>query len=118
MFKDRLKEARLSNNLTQADVAKMIGVAKSTYTGYELGNSEPDSERISKLLSVLKVDANFLWQDAMDESGGFDSKVTYDELKLIEKYRNLDTHGKAAVNWLLAHEAARSSSISMLSEET
>ena len=32
---DRIKEARLSKNLTQEQLAALIGVAKTTVTGYE-----------------------------------------------------------------------------------
>ena len=46
-FKDRLKEARLNNNMTQEQVAKKIGIAKSTFTGYEKGNSEPNMSTIA-----------------------------------------------------------------------
>ena len=39
---DRIKEARLRNGMTQEQLADKIGVAKSTLTGYEKGNREPN----------------------------------------------------------------------------
>lgn len=108
MFKDRLREARLDKQLTQAEVAKRIGVAKSTYTGYELGNSDPDIDKISKIMTALDIDANFLWQDEMDKAGGFSSRILYEELKIIELFRELDIRGKEIVKSILEKEHAYS----------
>ena len=106
-FIDRLKEARLYNEMTQEQLAEKIGVAKSTYTGYEKGNSEPNMLTISKLMNILKVDANFLWQDEMDALGGSPVKLKYNEMKHIEKYRDLDSHGKEMVDFVLETEHKR-----------
>lgn len=66
-LEDRIKEARKSNGLTQQQAANMIGVAKSTWAGYESGNSTPDIDKIVKIMDVLGVDANYLWQDYKQE---------------------------------------------------
>lgn len=116
-FIDRLKEARLYNEMTQEQLAEKIGVAKSTYTGYEKGNSEPSMLTISKLMNVLKVDANFLWQDEMDALGGNPVKLKYNEMKHIEKYRDLDPHGKEMVDFTLHKEWERSISIKKIQED-
>lgn len=110
-FKDRLKEARLGKGFTQEQVAEKIGVAKSTFTGYEKGNSEPNMFTISQIMSVLKVDANFLWQDEMDELGGNPMHVKYNEMKLVEKYRDLDDFGRETVDLVLARELTRTKSL-------
>lgn len=59
-FAERLKELRLRKGFTQEELANKIGVAKSTLTGYEKGNREPDLFKIKKLTQVLEVDANYL----------------------------------------------------------
>lgn len=41
MFKDKLKQLRMERNLTQADVAKGIGVSAATIGNYEQGTREP-----------------------------------------------------------------------------
>ncbi len=102
-FKERLKEARLLNNMTQEQVADLIGVAKSTFTGYEKGNSEPNMLTVSKIMNVLKIDANFLWQDDTD----FPMQVSYEEIKHIEKYRALDPPGQSHVDSVLQWETER-----------
>lgn len=106
-FIDRLKEARINAGLTQENLAEEIGVAKSTLSGYENGNREPTMLTISKLMKVLKVDANFLWQDEMDALGGSPVNLKYNEMKHIEKYRDLDDHGKEMVDFVLETEHKR-----------
>lgn len=97
-FKDRLREARKSKGLTQKDVAELIGVATSTYTGYEIGNSEPYMSTVKKLIDALDIDANFLFQD---ESDLIEFKPTLHEKNLIEKYRDLAYDSKSLVDSLL-----------------
>lgn len=113
-FKDRLKEARLNLKFTQEQVAEKIGVAKSTFTGYEKGNSEPSMNTISKIMDALQVDANFLWQDEMN----YPLPVKYDELNHIKKYRVLDEHGKDMVDTVLEkeHERVKQENIVQLPE--
>lgn len=103
-FKDRIREARLSNDLTQEQLARKIGVAKSTLAGYEKGNREPNLETTIKIMSALKIDANYLWQDEIN----FPISVTYDEMNHIKKYRALDAHGKEMVDFTLEKEWERS----------
>ena len=103
-FADRLKEARLKKGYTQEQIAEKVGVAKSTYTGYEKGNREPNVYTIGKLMEELSVDANFLWQDETT----FPFELTYDEMEhLVKKYRDLDDHGKEMVDFTLEKETDR-----------
>lgn len=103
---DRMKEARKNKGLTQESIAKEIGVAKSTYTGYEKGNSEPNMLILSRIMNVLEVDANFLFQDEMDELRS--ATATPQEMEhIIKKYRSLDLYGKEAVDSVLNVEWQR-----------
>lgn len=67
-LENRLKEARKVAKLTQEQAAAAIGVAKSTWAGYESGNSQPDIAKLVKIMETLRVDANFLWQDYFPET--------------------------------------------------
>lgn len=78
-FGDRLREARLRRGLTQEKLAKEIGVAKSTLTGYEKGNREPDISKIRRILEILDVDADYLlgvWK--MPEEPAVDLALTFE----------------------------------------
>lgn len=95
MFRERLKQARNRSGLTQDQIAKLLDIAKSTYAGYETGNSEPDMSRIEKLMNILDVDANFLWQDEMKT---ISPNFSLEEIELIDAYRALDEAGKAFID--------------------
>lgn len=93
-LEDRIKEARKNNGLTQQQAANMIGVAKSTWAGYESGNSTPDIDKIVKIMDVLGVDANYLWQDYKQEEtkkspapeGTEEKRFTVDDMKFLLNY--------------------------------
>lgn len=94
-----MRDARKAKGLTQEQVAAAIGVAKSTYTGYEKGFREPDLFKIKKLISALGVDSSWLL-GLQEHSEG----LTADEAEIIKKYRALDERGKSAVMAVLDHE--------------
>lgn len=107
-FNDRLKEARLFRKMTQEQIANQIGVAKSTFTGYEKGNSEPNMLTITKIMEVLKIDANFLFQDEMHELKNSNQTTPEEFENIVKKYRALDRHGKEMVDFTLEKEWERS----------
>lgn len=107
-FHDRLKQARLRTGMTQSTVANMLGVAKSTYSGYETGKSEPSMNSIANLLQFFEISADWLWQDEMahqhenkypkhyykTEEDSIDSE---DERQLLRLYRHLNVGVKETV---------------------
>lgn len=106
-FNERLKEARIASGLTQKQLAEKLGIAGTTVTGYEKGNSEPNVNTIGKIMDILQVDANFLWQDEMNATGGFQLNLQYNEMEHIKKYRSLDDYGKDIIDSILEKEYAR-----------
>lgn len=101
----RIKEARLKMGYTQEQLGSYIGVAKTTVAGYEK-NREPDAATIGLIMDALKVDANFLFQDEMKELSTKD--FTVPEIKMVKKYRSLDSYGKDLVDTVLEKEYIRS----------
>ena len=47
-----LKEARALKNLSQPEVARLVGVTKQTYLKWENDTTEPKATKISKLAKV------------------------------------------------------------------
>ena len=60
MILTRLKELRASQKLTQKDVAEKVGIARVSYTNYELGKREPDYKTILKLADLYDVTTDYL----------------------------------------------------------
>lgn len=102
---DRIREARIQNHLTQEQLAEKIGVAKSTLTGYEKGNREPNIPTLMKIMETLHVDANYLYQD--DVNTFSELVVTLEEREILKEYRVLDEHGKKMVDFTLTEEFNR-----------
>lgn len=98
-FNERLKEARIAAGYTQEQAADKIGIAKSTLAGYETGSREPSISTVEKIMQVLSVDANFLYQDGMDNA--LASSFSIQEQDHIKKYRSLDPLDKKAIDGLL-----------------
>lgn len=98
-FGDKLREARKNKGYTQEQIAHLLGIAKSTYTGYEKGVREPDLFKIKRLVEVFDVDSS--WLLGVDDSP---SSITAAEYQAIKKYRALDERGKMAVDSTLARE--------------
>lgn len=105
-FNNRIKEARISASMTQADLAEALGVAKSTISSYEIGDRDPPPNVILKIINILKVDANFLFQDEMSGKEE-ERKVSPQEYGHMRKYRVLDAHGKKVVDLVTDEEYSR-----------
>ena len=49
----KLKDARLANDLTQAEISKQLGVNLGTYRTWEYEASHPNEENTKKLMELL-----------------------------------------------------------------
>lgn len=59
-FTEELKSAREKVGMTQKEIAEILGIDKSTYSGYESGKRSPDVPRIKELAKILNVSADKL----------------------------------------------------------
>lgn len=59
-FHERLRAARIEQGFTQEELAKAIGVTKSTMAKYDRGELEPNISNIMKLSQVLCVSVDYL----------------------------------------------------------
>lgn len=59
-FSSKIKEARLERNLTQEQLAELIGVHPRTYRNYEIGKTVPRIEIIRKLCIALDTSCDDL----------------------------------------------------------
>lgn len=56
----RLKEARKAARMTQAEVAKILGVNQNTYSYWETGKTKIDNVSLSKLAEIFNVSIDYL----------------------------------------------------------
>ena len=52
---EKLKECRKQAGYTQSDMAKLIGVARTTYAEYEQGKIQPPIDKVQKILRSLPM---------------------------------------------------------------
>ena len=62
-FGNTLRELRNKKGYTQAQVAKLLGIDRTTFTKYETGKSEPDFDMLKKIGEIFDVDCNTLLND-------------------------------------------------------
>ncbi len=103
----RIKEARNNLNYTQEELARLVGVTKGAIANYENDTSHPKESIMYKLIEVLSVDANYLFQDVVNISRETND-ITSAEYDHIKKYRGLDSHGIEMVDFTLNKEWERS----------
>lgn len=84
---DRLKEIRKSNNLTQTELGKILGVGKTTISMYENGNSTPNDEIKLKISDYFNISLDYLLgktniknHDNKEVTIALHSDVDYDDL--------------------------------------
>lgn len=59
-FSTRLKDLRVSKELSQDDLAKTLGLAKSSISMYEKGKRKPSFEVLESLADFFNVDMDYL----------------------------------------------------------
>lgn len=98
-FGSRLKKLRIDTNLKQAQLARLVGVARTTICYYESDQRQPDFSILIRLADVFHVSTDFLlgrrMGDMLDVSGltARDHKIV---AELVEdlRYKNLELREK------------------------
>jgi transcriptional regulator with XRE-family HTH domain len=67
---DKLKDYRVQGGFLQDDIAKEIGVSRSTYSNYEKGVTEPKAGELKALAELYNTTADELLSG--EQAGGFD----------------------------------------------
>ncbi|MEN6565789.1 MAG: helix-turn-helix transcriptional regulator [Veillonellales bacterium] len=60
MINEKIKTARADMNMSQAALARAVGVNQSTIASWEKGRTEPDTVMVGRLAQVLKVTTDHL----------------------------------------------------------
>lgn len=97
-FATRLREARKSKNLTQKELADLIGISHGAISNYEKDVSFPNVDILYKIFNILKTEPNFFFQDDINYTT--DENLSPKEQKLIEAYRN-NPEMQPAINKML-----------------
>lgn len=111
---DRIKEAREHKNLSRSELAEKANVTLSAISNYENSISSPKEPVLLKLMDILEIDANFLFQDMVEKKPSV--YLTPSENTLLDKYRRLDTFSKELVDIVIDKELERSNNECVLND--
>lgn len=94
VFKDRLRQLRELNDITQAQLAKKINASQSKIAMWETGNRDPNSEDIIYLADLFQVSTDYLLGrtdnfETPKYQEIFTSTLTENEQELLELFRNV-----------------------------
>lgn len=110
----RIKQAREHKHLTQKALAELIDASPSSIANYENEISHPKETALYKLIEALEVDANFLFQDSIDnlqiKTRSFDDERVWkllmnneDLYSLIKELMGLpEERRRATINYFLS----------------
>ncbi|MDH0730962.1 helix-turn-helix domain-containing protein [Pseudomonas sichuanensis] len=103
-FGKRLAHARAARNLTQRELAEVVGITWSQISRYEAGKAKPRLAVLMKLAEVLGVDADQLSGDQAEEEGReITLNLTGREEARIEEFANANGLSfDEAVNQIIA----------------
>lgn len=100
----RLKEIRKQRGLTQAEVAKKIGVAQNTYSQYENGKREMDTATLCKIADALNVTVDYLIGHSVYEQ---ENDKRFDGMNADEMLEFLANNEKGRVLMSIAKDATK-----------
>ncbi|MBY5034514.1 helix-turn-helix transcriptional regulator [Streptococcus gallolyticus] len=84
-FTERLKELRQKNNLTQKELADILGVSQGSYANWENGKRKPDYLQISDIAIYFNTSIDYLTGKIDKEYGEITSQVlesmSHDEIE-------------------------------------
>lgn len=60
MVADRIKQLRISSNMTQTELAKKLNITRSSVNAWEMGISTPSTAYIVELSQLFKVSTDYL----------------------------------------------------------
>lgn len=82
MVADRIKHLRDEHNFSQAELAKRLGITRSSVNAWELGISVPSTQYIVELSSLFKVSTDYLL--CVDNSASVSVKgLSEDDVKMV-----------------------------------
>lgn len=116
---EKLKFLRENNNMTRKDVADKlkdfgIDISDKTLYGYESGRNSANADMFLTLCKIYKCNNIMeVFSDTVD-----DVLFTNAEWCIIEKYRDLDDHGREMVDFTLQKEWERSTALAEESKVT
>jgi transcriptional regulator with XRE-family HTH domain len=93
VLKDRLSSLRSQSKMTQSEASKKLGIARTTYAGYENGSRRPDPETLDKLADIFNVSTDYLLGRTDDPSPLKETTMVLDTNLILDLFsKRLQKH--------------------------
>jgi len=95
-----LKSLRKQKNMSQSDLARLVGVHYNHIGRYERGESRPSADTLHRLAAALGVSTDYLIEGTSEEA----AKARFEDRELLRQFQeveHLDEEDKAVVKKLL-----------------
>ncbi len=99
MLNEKIKNLRIVHDITQADLAKYLGVTPKAVSFYELGQREPSNETLVLLAKKFNVTTDYLL--GLSENNENNRVLSSSEIDMIDKYRLLDEDDKKEITFII-----------------
>lgn len=103
----RLKNLRLSREITQQGLAVQVGVSELTVRNWEHNKKRPNMDTLIKIALALRVSIDSLVDMPSSEKPRKTVILSPSERKLLKQYRVLDSFGKKVVDSICSLEFER-----------
>lgn len=91
MIADKIKLLRVRHDMTQTELAKKLGITRSSVNAWEMGISVPSTQYVIELAHIFNVSSDYLLgikQTAAINVEGLSDKEVAVLSELIECFRN------------------------------
>lgn len=95
---DKIKELRTENNLSQAELGKILNTTGACISSWEKGRTEPNIEQLRAIANYFDINPTTLIGDTK-----YDVSITNDEMNLVIEYRNAPADIQKTVERLLEY---------------
>lgn len=97
----KLRELRLDNEKTQAELAFFLGTSRQVYANYENGINEPSLDTLARLADFFECSIDYLLGREDDfgnvQVHGTAPQLTADEKELLDIFRSLRREYKVQI---------------------
>lgn len=100
-FYQRLRDLKEDSDMTQKQVADIIGVSINHYGKYERGETDIPFEKAVMLAEYYNVSLDYLAGRTNNQKGFFSPTLTAEEEQLVEIFRSLTERNKGKLELFL-----------------
>ena len=81
-FNEKIREARVSLDMTQAELGEAVGVSQRMIVAYEAGDKKPSERKLHQLAKILNVSKQYLLNDDCENPNeGIEDDITDEKMR-------------------------------------